>query len=97
MTLHPGMTLQPDGVQWRMHVTSVRPAGAALRVEFISESAATGERHGGRGAVTLTPTPQPGVWRDGRHWPFGRWSCCPEFYRAEPATAQVGVTGDLFA
>lgn len=98
----PGTTLRPLGhYGYLLTVERVTQRGNGIRLECRARSASTGERYAGRRHVgPLAPADQPGLWRDARHWPFGRWGCVPEFYRVEtptPLAAPIGITGDLFA
>lgn len=34
---------------------------------------------------------RPGIWRDVAEWPYGRWSCCPLYYREFVPVGQTGM------
>lgn len=99
----PGTTLRPLGIyDYLLTVERVTQHAAGIRLECRARSASTGERHAGHCYIgPLAPADQPGLWRDARRWPHGRWGCVPEFYRVETpaplACGAIGITGDLFA
>lgn len=91
----PGTWLRPvGGYRYLLRVDSTRIERGGLRVQGTTADATGRLHHDGPSTIGPLAPVRPGIWRDARRWPFGRWSCVPRYWRTHTLP---GRTGDLFA